>query len=532
MFGGPYIRGPYSTEPARLEILLLAMQGVGKPGVQQLHIWAGLASHLPIIIPFIKETRREWTAYITGLGAVLGSPQEAEKMLDKTVKQVIIKTKLPEAILNPPVSWYSHGIFSCTTECQFRKFTYPAPGCPEIRMLWKDTNCTLTCWNGGFEFAEAYRSPKIEFILAQSPWLENDCIFADLILPVTTPLEEEDICFAEAWNTQYIYVANSEKCVEPIGDSRSDYEICCMIAEKLGPAIGIPDLLQRFTEGRDVEGWKKAMLEDSGASTLISLEELKEKGYYLIPPHPQWNDLKVFPPGLRPFYEDPERNPLSTPSGKIEFFSKRLAENFPDDKERPPVPHYIPYGESWQESLQNQKAKKYPFLLVSNHPRWRMHAQLDYAVWLREIPTCKVKGSDGYFYEPVWINPLDAEKLGVKTGDIAKVFNEWGTVLCGVRVTERIMPGIVYVEHGARADIISLEDKIDRGGAINLIAPHEGGKNTSLMVVSGYLVNVEKANMEELKKKYSGAFERKYHPLVGPYFSTYVAVADLEGAKQ
>ena len=30
--GGSYIRGPYSTEPARLEIFLLAMQGLGKPG--------------------------------------------------------------------------------------------------------------------------------------------------------------------------------------------------------------------------------------------------------------------------------------------------------------------------------------------------------------------------------------------------------------------------------------------------------------------------------------------------------------------
>ena len=30
--GGPYIRGPYSHEPARLEGALLAMQGLGKPG--------------------------------------------------------------------------------------------------------------------------------------------------------------------------------------------------------------------------------------------------------------------------------------------------------------------------------------------------------------------------------------------------------------------------------------------------------------------------------------------------------------------
>jgi trimethylamine-N-oxide reductase (cytochrome c) len=33
---------------------------------------------------------------------------------------------------------------------------------------------------------------------------------------------------------------------------------------------------------------------------------------------------------------------------------------------------------------------------MSNHPRWRTHAQNDDIVWTREIPTCKVKGYDGY----------------------------------------------------------------------------------------------------------------------------------------
>ena len=34
-FGGGYIRGPFSHEPARLEGVLLAMQGLGGPGVHQ-----------------------------------------------------------------------------------------------------------------------------------------------------------------------------------------------------------------------------------------------------------------------------------------------------------------------------------------------------------------------------------------------------------------------------------------------------------------------------------------------------------------
>jgi anaerobic selenocysteine-containing dehydrogenase len=42
----------------------------------------------------------------------------------------------------------------------------------------------------------------------------------------------------------------------------------------------------------------------------------------------------------------------------------------------------------------------------------------------------KVTGPDGYKYEPLWIHTSEAEKRGIKHGDIVKVFNERGIVLC------------------------------------------------------------------------------------------------------
>ncbi len=65
-------------------------------------------------------------------------------------------------------------------------------------------------------------------------------------------------------------------------------------------------------------------------------------------------------------------------------------------------------------------------------------------------------GPDGYKYEPVWVNPTDAGVLGLETGDVVKLYNERGAVLGGVRVTERIMPGVVYQDHGSRVDSIVL----------------------------------------------------------------------------
>ena len=75
--------------------------------------------------------------------------------------------------------------------------------------------------------------------------------------------------------------------------------------------------------------------------------------------------------------------------------------------------------------LDSDRAKDYPYLIVSNHPRWRVHANMD-DVWFREIETCKVKGPDGYYYEPVWINPVD--KTQCKDGDVVSIF-ERGRVL-------------------------------------------------------------------------------------------------------
>ena len=74
--------------------------------------------------------------------------------------------------------------------------------------------------------------------------------------------------------------------------------------------------------------------------------------------------------------------------------------------------------------------------------------QCDDIIWNREVGTMKIRGEDGYQYEPVWLHPSEAEKRIVH-GDIVKVFNERGIVLCGAYVTERLMPRTCYVDHGS-----------------------------------------------------------------------------------
>jgi anaerobic selenocysteine-containing dehydrogenase len=519
-FGGSYIRGPYSTEPARLECILLGMQGLGKPGVHQIQLSIEGMPRTELKMPLrLSQEAGLFTPKVGPSNDPISLPMVLSMTAQVYTKQHIPKTLIQEAILNPPVSFWSTGAFVAPVEDQFIKYTYPLPmeeGGSEIHMIWTDSPCRTTCWNDGNRTIEAMRSPKIEFIVAQHPWLENDCLMADVILPVSTTLEEDDIVGNTGVGGDFRTVGLQRQAIAPIGESKSDYEAVLEIARYMGVS-------EKVTEGKTVEDWMKFLFKQRFAlSDYISWDEFNKKGYYVYPTARNWEDE---PAGLIKFYEDPVANPLQTPTGKLEFYSERLARSFPDDTERPPLPKWIEKGQSHDERISSERAKIYPLLLMSNHGHWRVHSQCDDISWTRECPTCKVKGPDGYMYEPLWINPQTAENRGIRNGDIVKVFNERGAVLGGAYVTERLMPGVVYMDHGSGCDWI-IPGKLDRGGAINLISPTNTlSKNCSGMATSGYLVETEKVTMAQMgqwQQQYPEAFNRKYDPAAGLRFDAWI----------
>ncbi len=501
--GGNMARSPYSHENMRLEVCLLGMQGLGKPGQ---HMWSTIEWGL-----FgVKVDPPKWlfgeaipvpghSAYPDLVPANQGGFREAE-----LPQQFIPKPLINKAINEPPLTWYGTTLCRYLVEDQFIQYKYPNDGCSEIHMIWTDTPALMSCWNDSNYTAKAYQNPKIEFMVAQHPWIENDCEFADIILPVTTKFENDDIGvdnFTAEYGTLYL----DKKCIEPRGESKSDWEVVCAVAEKLG-------ILKEYTEGKSVDDWIKQGFEASGLKSMVSWDEFKEKGHFVIPNDPKWDFDDV---GMRKFYEDPEHNPLTTPTGKLEFYSERLAKHFPGDMERSPIPRWIEKGEYHDERLSSERAKKYPYLVTSNHPRWRVHSEHDDMQWLREMDTCKMVGPDGYGYQTMWLHPSEAAKKGIRHGDIVNIFNERGGVLAGAYVTERVMPGVVYIDHGARYDPV-VAGELDRGGAINTITPRNiQSKNATGMVSGGFLVDVERVDIDELREKYPDVFNRPYDKASG-----------------
>ncbi len=555
--GGPGIRGPFSSEPARLQSIALSMQGLGKPGRHQAkwlewdlyenaytlpyqgRSFIQLPSRCELVRPPMSDVdstaRNPHDITATAIGridevlaekykddpetfrekhdeaaAFINEAEALTSMEKQAPQQAVPKCMVHDAILKGHVEWWGLHSFCGQSDEQWEKNEFPAPGCSTLHMMWTDSPCMVTCWNDGFNFVKAVRSPEIECIVAQHPWLENDCYLADIILPVATRFEIDEIS-DDRGSGIVTSVYRERTACPPVGESVDDFSCVARIAGKISDEVYRAYTYNDTATERLIELFWRS----SHVSHLDVNDDFHRKDIFVMPVDEAVRDIPV---GLSEFVENPEEHPLSTPTGKLEFTSTKILENFPDDSERPPYPKWIEKSELHDERLSSERAKKYPLLCMSNHGRWRFHANCDDITWNREVPTMKLRGRDGYQYEPAWMNPITAAERGIEFGDIIKVYNERGTILCAAYVTERLVPGAVYVDHGSRFDPVDAE-ALDRGGAINLISPHSitSAKATG-MVVSGFLVDVRKvtdAEMDDWRKKFPESFARKIDEATG-----------------
>jgi anaerobic dimethyl sulfoxide reductase subunit A len=279
----------------------------------------------------------------------------------------------------------------------------------------------------------------VEFIAVQDQFLTPSGRFADILLPVCTQFETWGLEDGWKYGDEVIIMP---KIVEPPFETKSDYRICSEIARRLG-------IEKAYTQGRSERDWIEwavKIYKNTRFPDIPDLDELESAnaGVYSLP---------VTRPAVAfaDFRADPQKNPLPTPSGKIEIFSKRLYDmNRPD--EIPAVPKYI---QEW-ESPFGPEAKKYPLQAVAHHYMPRVHSTHDNVDWLNEA-----------FPQRLFINPIDARKRGIKEGDLVKVFNDRGAMTIPCRLSKRIMPGVVDIPQGGwwTPD----KNGIDRRGSVNIL---------------------------------------------------------------
>jgi trimethylamine-N-oxide reductase (cytochrome c) len=471
---GGACRSAYATEWARLMVLLIAMQGLGKPGV---NVWGGAAMGAP----------RNYAFKMPGYGSAGWDTFAlvAKKQAENPVSQKVYRLLLPEAILNPPVSWIGEGFCGKSIEQQFIPYTCPEPGPngAEIKMIHRHGGSFISTMTGTNRWVRMYQSPKLEFVVMQDCHWQSETRFGDIILPACTNFEHADISDwaspggygQDDTGSNHRVIIYQKKCIEPLWESKSDWEIYKALAKRLG-------FLEEYTEGNSEEDWIKKVFDVSSLPEYVSYEEFKKKGYFVVPLPEEYKPTisnRWFYEGRpcdSPYNMNPKKgtdkaHELATYSGKIEFVSQSLTKFDPNDEERPPMPRYIP---SWEGHETKELMAKYPLQMITPHVRFSYHTQHDNQnPWLSDIIQHRVK-KDGYAWWPMKICPSDAETRGIKQDDIVKVYNDRGAVLCIAQVTERIRPGTVHsYQAGARYDPLEpgRAGSIDRGGCVNLLAP-------------------------------------------------------------
>ena len=319
--------------------------------------------------------------------ACLGAPSagQAKRAMGLVESaQGLPKATVAEGILTPPISYYSTDAWAVPAENQFKKWQYPIPkeeGGTEIHMIWDESACHTSCYCSGFRYMEAMRKPTVEFLMIQHPTLENDCLLADMILPVTWAFEENDInTGGDAFRTMVYTKQNIPRGgggEERLRDRRHD-------RPETGEARRRVRRRLRQIHGRkDRRRLDQVRLGKSGVKDKITWEKFSEKAIYIAPVDPKWKEQKS---GIIDFANDPVKNPLKTPTGKLEFYSQRLADNFPDDNERNPMPKWVEGGPGFtnDESPFGERAKKYPLALSDTIRRWGHHSMMSDVPWLAE----------------------------------------------------------------------------------------------------------------------------------------------------
>ena len=373
---------------------------------------------------------------------------------ENKVKSFIPVARISDALLNPGKEYIYNG----------QKLTYP-----DIKTVY---------WAGGNPFhhhqdlnrlLQAWRKPE-SIIVHEWCW-NSTAKHADIVLPCTVTLERNDIGFSPRDG----YLIDMQQALQPYADARNDYDILANIADKL-------DAKQSFTKGRDEQQWLEWIYQkteekclDAGIN-IPSYDQLKEQGWYR--PAPPEKPVVL----VESFRENPEQNPLNTPSGKIEIFSETIAAYGDPDI----------YGHAvWHEPREwlGNASASLPLHLLGTQPASKLHSHLDHGSHSR-----KAKIQDR---EMLIMHTNDADERGLKDGDIVRVFNDRGACLAGVKTNSQLLKNVVQMPTGSWFDPEQpgVIGSFCKHGNVNILTPDRGtsklaqgpAAHTCLVQVEKYL---------------------------------------------
>ncbi|KLU59174.1 putative dimethyl sulfoxide reductase chain YnfE precursor [Peptococcaceae bacterium CEB3] len=287
---------------------------------------------------------------------------------------------------------------------------------PPVRMAFVTRSNPLAQQPDSLLWREAWQGIRFKVVL--DTVMTETAKQSDLVLPVTTVFEEEDL-IATSWSPFLQYAG---KVLEPQGEAKPEPLLFTELARGLGLGRYFP-----FTASE----WLEYVLEPL-AQQGVTLGRLKEgplRAPYI--PEVAWEDCH-----------------FATPSGKVELFSEVARKESGD-----PVANFtgersgVPDGDG---SELEEETAEFPFYLLTPHPAAGIHSQFMEGKELR-----------------VYIHPSLAARFRLSPGDMVLVSTAGGQLRAPVAVSEAIHPGSVVIPEGA-------------GGSFGSYSPrqccHSGGR--------------------------------------------------------
>ena len=331
-----------------------------------------------------------------------------------------------------------------------------------IKFIWNYASNVMMGQHGDInEMLRIYNLPDekdsgLRMVVTVDCYLTPTALASDIILPGTTPFEEDDIITGgSAWTG---FVCCETAAVKPLYESKPVYEICTLIASGLG-------IEEEFTEGKTQLDWVKWCYEQgvaAGDALPATFEEFRAQGLF--------KQTDAHTPSIA------KHAKIATPSGKYEVFSKQ-AYNLSQQWDLT-CAGYVPndgldqitglpiYYDSFEGYGDTKARELYPFQLIGHHTKTRTHSSYGNVAWLASVAP-----------QQCWINSQDAAALGIGDGDEVTISTARGKSRISAKVTPRIMPGVVSLPQGAwykpeRRDAESLGDRdvLDLGGCISVLA--------------------------------------------------------------
>ena len=313
-----------------------------------------------------------------------------------------------------PTSAYYKGLMSILTE-------KPYP----LRVLNASCSNPLSATRNPRKVAEALK--KLDFMFVMDAFHAPHVDYADIVLPACTSYEQDNY-FGVRKTPQGTWVGRYNKVIEPLGESRSDWQFYLDLAVRMGYGA-------HFWQG-SMDGLMNELLAGYG----VTWEQLRQSASgVLLEPPPAPGCAAGQPPAQQPQYRKYATLFKNLPHGKVQCYNELIGGREGCDGSG--VIPYLPEYQGPPEGLAETPdlAAGYPLILSDVHAhRLAQHSYHHDVAYLRELQP----------YPWLKINPTTAQKHGIADGDWVRVESPHGWSKFKAEYFPGISPEVVMTKRG------------------------------------------------------------------------------------